>query len=318
MESSYDEFLSHLESRSPWVLALYKETGISSFDLIRKLKKIIPRNLQRKIGHLGTLDPFADGIMLITGNGASRLQDFSHQYLYKKYLAQGVFGIKSNTGDCTGELSEGRKLNSIPQKENFEQELYRKFSPSYMQSTPMFSSAKHKGKNLYEYAREGIQIEKPPVRRWISSIEVSELGLEQMTFSANVGGGTYIRQLFCDIADCLGADGHLSALKRTQIGNVHVQDIESCQFVDELRGFLVELDDLLPFNFSKVNTEQLKKLRNGHSVKIENIELSDSLAVPATSKYIWLFSDNESQKGPLCLAELTGKMAKPFINFAAG
>lgn len=255
-------------SIKPWAIAVNKPAGLSSYDVIREFKRNLPREQLKKIGHLGTLDPFASGLMLVTACGGSRIQDYSHKFLYKTYIATGKFGEKTDTADCEGQVTETssiQNLNSIDWENQF-RDFKRKFFNNYLQRIPSFSATKHEGKKLYELARQGVKIEKPPVQRFLSQLDFLEFEGDRIRFVVTCSGGTYIRQLFEDMCEELEVVGHLTALERTKIGNISSENAIELADIKE-KSFLelsqTQLMDILPIQTVSFDEGQVKRLKNG-------------------------------------------------------
>jgi tRNA pseudouridine55 synthase len=201
----------------PFFFKINKPVGISSFDVIRKLKQFLPPAIG-KIGHFGTLDPFADGLMLVGIGPATRLNTYS-QGLVKEYIATGKFGVSSVTGDNTAPEDGYFKDDTLDDiGEDKLTEVMKSFVGPYMQVPHSYSATKHEGKALYEWAREGKTIVKDPVKRQIYEIELLDFNQDSCRFRVKVSSGTYIRVLFEDIAKKLNTLGHLSSLTRTEVG----------------------------------------------------------------------------------------------------
>lgn len=200
------------------VFALNKPAGPTSFDVVHTVKKLLGKKFARKIGHFGTLDPFADGLILIGTGGATRLADRFHEEFPKTYRAIGKLGVQMDTGDSTGD----EVARAPVEKKSLEEwhELAQSMIGEYWQRPPAFSATKHEGKALYEYARRGIMIEKEPVRREIYQFEVLAVTDETVEFRAQVSSGTYIRTLFEDLAKGRNNLGHLTHLTREKIGEL--------------------------------------------------------------------------------------------------
>ena len=182
----------------PHLFAVDKPKGITSYDVIRKFKKILKRPFG-KIGHLGTLDPFASGLLFIGISGATRFSDLIHDRTNKTYLASGLVGVKTDSGDETGNIVLEQEGKIDIEVEELSRLWGEKFKGDYFQVPPAYSATKHEGKKLYEYAREGIVIEKKAVRRRIEKIQLFDLKDEVVTFEVTVSKGTYIRTLFEDM-----------------------------------------------------------------------------------------------------------------------
>ena len=169
----------------PRIFLVNKPRGLHSGDVLKHFKYNLPLGFG-KIGHLGTLDPFAEGLLLIAIGQAARLSFLFEEILSKTYFASGVFNSSSTTGDCDGEItmSEKVKLPSSIEINN----ICEEFIGDYWQAPPHFSASKHNGKALYKYAREGILISKPPVKRTIYQISNFLLSgsEESCTFSVDI------------------------------------------------------------------------------------------------------------------------------------
>ena len=263
----------------PFVLNVNKPSGMSSSHVVNRFKYMLPK--KTKIGHFGTLDPFASGVLLLGIGGASKINDFIHKYLPKTYLALGKFGFKTDTGDYTGEVVYEKKPSfSIECSKSLREVNYKlqeKFLGSYYQTPPSFSAVKHKGKALYKWAREGKMIKKDPVLREIYELDVLPVKAPYFLFRARVSSGTYIRTLFEDIADVLGEVGTLTALTRESIGKASINDSLSEKdwlpkgekfgvLMDWSAECLLRMDEILPFKKAILNSPHDLDYLNGKKV----------------------------------------------------
>lgn len=193
------------------ILVVEKIPGISTYDLIRKYKR--ENNYKGKIGHGGTLDPFAEGVvLLLLGKATKRFEEI--KTWEKVYLAKLKLGFTSTTGDTEGEIKE---VSSMEPSQKEIKEVIKKFVGEIEQKIPFFSAAKHKGVPLYKLARKGIKIEKKKkvkIRR-IDFVSYNYPFLEIRVF---VSGGTYIRQLAEDIGERLKTGAYLTFLRRESVG----------------------------------------------------------------------------------------------------
>ncbi|GAB4419722.1 MAG: tRNA pseudouridine(55) synthase TruB [Bacteriovoracaceae bacterium] len=253
------------------IIYLNKPKGISSSDAFYPLKKLLKKNGYKntKIGHYGTLDPFATGLLLVAIGPCTRLADFVHEESIKTYLAKGIFGSKTSTGDYTGE-----KLRDFPLPEVLNTDLLTtKFQGEYWQIPPAVSAAKHQGKALYEWVREGVIIQKAPVRRFIHELNVLSITREQIKFEASVSTGTYIRTLMEDIAAHLGSGGHLQELSRIRIGEVSINEAlrEIPSTIEELKNCLHSPTKVLPYAEIQLTTSQCEFFRNGREIVMPEV-----------------------------------------------
>lgn len=207
---------------TPMVYNIFKPVGRSSQQIVSYFKYHLPIK-PFKIGHFGTLDPFASGVLLIGVNGAMRANEFIHQTYPKTYRAIGKLGVKTQTGDILGKViktSCTSLLNSLLEQGQgpLQKKLEGQFLGEYWQRPPIFSASKYQGKALHQWARQGVQIIKEAKKRYIYSLSLEEVSLPYFSFSVTVSSGTYIRKLFEEMAEFMGFDGTLVSLQRTAIG----------------------------------------------------------------------------------------------------
>jgi tRNA pseudouridine55 synthase len=207
------------------LLLVNKPQGKTSFSLIRSLRKLTG---VQKIGHAGTLDPFATGVMVIlVGKNYTRLSD---QFLLsdKEYLAEVYLGVSTDTYDCDGKVvATSRK---IPSMEEVQQTLLQ-FQGEIDQVPPMFSAKKIKGKKLYELARTGITIDRPPAK---IKVETTFLRYEYplLTLRITCSKGTYIRSIAHEMGIILGCGAHLKGLMRTRSGKFKLEECLDGKLLD--------------------------------------------------------------------------------------
>ncbi len=200
------------------IIPIYKPRGISTFDLIRFFKK--GTNFKGKIGHGGTLDPMALGlVLLLFGKETKKFEAIKN--LSKIYIAGIYFGAFSNTYDMAGNL-EIKKCQEATRKDI--KDAILKFRGEYFQEIPPFSAAKHKGKPLYKLARQGIEIERKKKVR-LKKIEILYFNWPILFLKIEASGGFYVRQFVQDIAKKINCFGVLFYLKRTQIGSYSLKNI---------------------------------------------------------------------------------------------
>ena len=194
------------------IINLNKPIGWTSFDVCKKVKKITK---EKKVGHGGTLDPFASGVLVIgTGKDTKKLQYISDEK--KSYDATIFLGEVTNTLDVDGRVIQKRKVPILDKKKITD--VLDSFSGNYYQTPPMFSAKKVEGKKLYEYARKNIYVKRDPVMLKIFSISLNSFDEKNISFSVECSKGTYVRVLGKDISERLGTVGYLNSLTRTQVG----------------------------------------------------------------------------------------------------
>lgn len=212
----------------PLTFNMYKPADISSYDVIRTIKRSFGKKLG-KIGHFGTLDPFACGVLLVGVGGAARLNEYIHE-MPKTYLAVGRLGEETETGDFTAPVSQKDTSPYLEQTiakmdiEFIQKQLQEKFLGDYYQAPHKYSAAKHEGKKLLEWAREGVEIKKEKKLRHIYELEVVSYEFPLLTIRVKVSSGTYIRTLFSECANHLGTIGSLVSLEREAVGHHHIND----------------------------------------------------------------------------------------------
>jgi tRNA pseudouridine55 synthase len=209
------------------VLLVDKPAGITSAGVVARLKRLLKVN---KVGHTGTLDPFATGLLVCCINKATRLAGILES-LTKVYEGTLRLGIRTDTQDATGRIISETPDLSLAESEI--ESTCAKFIGTMEQVPPMFSALKHKGVPLYKLARSGKGIVKPPRQITIHSLEVFQVELPQVRFKVCCSKGTYIRTLASDIGDVLGCGGHLSGLRRLACGDFKIEDAMT---LDELAG----------------------------------------------------------------------------------
>lgn len=200
------------------ILNIYKPKGWTSFDVVKKVRGILN---EKKVGHGGTLDPFAEGV-LILGTGADTKQLTAISGTDKEYKAILLLGSKTDTHDTEGTVVEEKE---IPQLSNEQIEsVLKSFIGEQLQIPPMYSAKKVNGKRLYTLARKNIEVKREPSLINIFDIELIEYNSPYISFKVRCSKGTYIRVLGSDIAEKLGTVGHLTALKRIKVGDYTLND----------------------------------------------------------------------------------------------
>lgn len=200
------------------ILLIDKPEGITSHDVIDIVRK---KTGVKKVGHAGTLDPFATGLLLVAvgRENTKRLDQF--KALPKEYEATGVLGSSSDTGDLTGTITRDKEIDIPPEAL---QATLQKFIGQQTQIPPMYSAKKVGGKKLYELARQGKTIERAPHKINVYNITLLRYNGDQFKLRVNCSAGTYIRTLIEDIANALGTSAYTRELRRTKIGDYSVKD----------------------------------------------------------------------------------------------
>lgn len=213
---------------SEGVLLVDKPEGPTSHDVVRMARRALAT---RRIGHTGTLDPFASGLLLLCVGRATRLAEYLSG-LNKCYRGVARLGVSTTTADLTGEeLQRSERWRTLR-----EEEIMAAFQAQVGeidQLPPVFSAKKVGGVRAYDLARRGEEVELRPVRVVIERIEIVELDLPDVTFEVECSSGTYVRSIARDVGDSLGVGGHLRALRRTRIGSHKVEDAVPAEKMDD-------------------------------------------------------------------------------------
>ncbi|MCX8019309.1 MAG: tRNA pseudouridine(55) synthase TruB [Chitinophagaceae bacterium] len=212
------------------ILLIDKPYGWTSFDIIRKIRKLI--NI-RKVGHAGTLDPLATGLLIVcTGKMTKRIQEFMS--LEKEY--QGIFTLGATTPTYDLESSPENFTPTDNITRDFILQTAQTFIGDQLQLPPAHSAVKVKGKRLYELARAGIAVQGSPRKIRIDEFDIGKIEMPEVHFRVVCSSGTYIRSLAHDFGKALGCGAYLSALCRTRIGSYRLEDAFSLdQLEDEIR-----------------------------------------------------------------------------------
>lgn len=240
-----------------------KPKGITSFDVCFKLRKVLGT---KKIGHTGTLDPNATGVMIILSDKDSK----ANQFLVtdsKEYIGTCILGFQTDTLDIDGKIIEEKNCQ-MPTRTEIE-DVLNSFLGKSKQIPPMTSAIKVDGKKLYEYQREGKTVEIKERDIEVYAIELLDIDDKQFSFKVSVSSGTYIRVLLKDILDKLGLVGTLKELRRTKVDSV---DISDCVRLDDaLNGEIVSHDlyDLLSKKYKTIELENDKDVLNGKPIKLD-------------------------------------------------
>jgi tRNA pseudouridine55 synthase len=209
------------------VLLIDKDKGKTSFNVVSNIRRIF--NI-KKVGHAGTLDPAATGL-LIVALGKKTKEIYKYQDMSKIYTGIITLGKKTPSMDSETEPVETKGFDHV--SENDIEEVRKTFLGEIQQIPPMYSALKHKGKALYKYARKGIDIKREPRKVNIYNFEINKIELPNITFKIECSKGTYIRVIADDFGSKLNCGAYLSELRRTQIGEYKVEDALTISELDE-------------------------------------------------------------------------------------
>ncbi|KQV49965.1 tRNA pseudouridine synthase B [Massilia sp. Root335] len=268
------------------VLLIDKPVGLSSNDALIKAKRVVNA---KKAGHTGTLDPFATGLLPLCFGEATK---FSQDLLEadKTYEAVVHLGITTTTGDTEGDVVETRPVDVTV--EQIEAALAR-FRGPIMQVPPMYSALKRDGKALYEYAREGIVLERDARPVTIHELAMLAYDAPMLTIRVNCSKGTYVRVLGEDIGAALGCGAHLNALRRIQVGALTVAGmvtLEQLQAHDNPLSLLAPVDALLSsFPPVELTPELAARFLNGQRLALNR----EPVALPETQGRVRVYHDGK-------------------------
>ncbi len=250
------------------VINVYKEPGYTSHDVVARLRGILK---QKKIGHMGTLDPNAVGVLPVCMGKATKLCDILSEK-DKTYDATLLLGTVTDTQDTTGEVkSQAVKEDIEALDEDKVFETIKSYIGEYDQIPPMFSAIKINGQKLYNLARKGEEIERPPRHCEIIDITVTNIDLPRVDMHVTCSKGTYIRTLCHDIGADLGVGGCMERLVRTKVDRFDVKDSISLEQIEKARDdgtlgdYIVKTDEMLDrYSKCKVSEDAEKLVRNGN------------------------------------------------------
>jgi tRNA pseudouridine55 synthase len=278
------------------IINVYKEKGYTSHDVVARMRGILK---MKKIGHTGTLDPEAEGVLPVClGKGTKLCDLFTDKD--KTYEAVLLLGYSTDTQDMTGKILSRQEVDI--QEEQL-QEVIRSFAGEYMQIPPMYSALKVNGKKLYELARQGREVERQPRPVHIYEIEVLKMDLPRVHMRISCSKGTYIRTLCHDIGSALGCGGCMESLLRTRVGRFRLEESLKLDEIEELvrSGTFenaVTTVDAVFAEYPKITADisQDRLLHNGNAVSAQyagqTVRMYDSLG-----QFIGLYAAYEDKSG---------------------
>lgn len=250
------------------ILLVNKKKGMTSYDVIRKIKFAFKEmDIKTKIGHSGTLDPFAEGLLIVLLGKYTRMSDYLMD-LEKTYSGTFIQGVGTDTLDLDGEVIETTKtLEPSVILSNISN-----FIGEQMQVPPFYSALKHNGKKLYEYARKGENITKPPRKIFVYDLSIKKESSESFSFVTRVSKGTYVRKLIYDYTMSLGVASYLTSLKREKMGEFSLEDARVIEEItpENIEKNLMTIDDInLPYERITLSEREREKLSNGIRIDTE-------------------------------------------------
>ena len=282
-------------------LIVNKPKGITSFDVIRKLKPILK---EKRIGHIGTLDPFASGVLIIALGRYTKLF-FLFDDLYKEYIARGVFGESRDTDDVEGKTLKITQNQNILSFNELETLIKNNFLGNILQKPPIYSAKKIDGKRAYDLARENKEFQLKSVNVFINNIELLEYDYPYFTIKTSVSKGTYIRAIVRDIGEITNNLAYTKDLIRSSIGDYNIDKSVSLENINS--DNIISFFDMFK-NFDKLAIEdekEIKQILSGNTKLIENINIKNKyLALVDRNNNLLAIINNVNNSNRYCFIDV--------------
>ena len=243
------------------LIAVNKKKDMTSFDVVNKISHLFGI---KKVGHTGTLDPLAEGVLIVAIGKATKVVELVTSKT-KEYISDVVLGIRTDTRDITGKVID--KVDAI-NIDNLDK-VVESFQKTYNQEVPIYSAVKVKGKKLYEYARNNENVELPKKEVTIEKIEILEKNNNEFKLKTTVSKGTYIRSLIDDIGESLGTHATMKTLTRTKQANISIDEAYTLDEIENNNFKLLSVEYVLDYPVEVVDKQLEKKISNGQ--RIDNI-----------------------------------------------
>ena len=260
------------------IYLLDKPQGITSFDVVQSMRKSLKL---KRIGHAGTLDPFATGLLILATGKFTRIADCFHRY-DKEYLARIRLGVCTDTDDMTGRIIE--ETNPGPLDRKRIEEVLKPMIGTIQQVPPAISAKRVNGKRLYDMNRAGVRQAPRPAVVTIHGIETMNVNMPHVDLRITCGTGTYVRSIARDLGNTLGIGGAVETLRRVRIGPYHVDGPDVTVLESPVpiahQDILPDLDALM------LQGSELSQLGMGKSVLLKHVELEENLQVRVFSDYL--------------------------------
>ena len=259
------------------VINIYKEEGLTSFDVCKEIRKI---SGEKKIGHTGTLDPKATGVLPICLGKATKIIDYIMND-NKSYFTEFKLGINTDTYDLEGKVIEEFDISTITEEDV--EKAVLSFCKEYMQVPPMYSALKKNGVRLYDLARQGIEVEREGRRVVIYNIENIKINLPYVSMDVTCSKGTYIRSLCFDIGQKLNVGATVTKLERTRTSSFYKENsIKLSELTKEnIHNYLITIEEALKkYDSIKINKGFSKLLVNGVKVcdkRVTNCNIKENI-----------------------------------------
>lgn len=273
------------------IVIIHKEPDYTSHDVVAKMRGICG---QKKVGHTGTLDPMATGVLPVCLGSATKVCDMLADR-EKEYVAELLLGVETDTQDITGKRLAERNPEVSAE---MVREAILSFQGEYSQIPPMYSALKVNGKKLYELARAGKEVERRPRAVYIRELEILECSLPVVRFRVICSKGTYIRTLCADIGEKLGCGGTMQSLRRTAVGAFRLEDAYTLEELQQLKDGGRLREAILPVDsvfgscpVLHVRREYLRLLDNGNAILPEQTAEKE---LYAPDRWVRMYGADES------------------------
>lgn len=273
------------------IILINKPKNVTSRDVVNQVGKILKN---KKIGHTGTLDPIATGVLVLCVGKYTKLVDLITSY-EKEYISTVLVGTETDTLDVTGNI-----LNKVDVKLEEDKliQALKSFKGDYIQEVPIYSAVKINGKKLYEYARNNESIDLPKREVEIKNIELLDIDNNEFTFKVKVSKGTYIRSLINDIGKYLEIPMCMKELHRTMQGNFKINDCYTIEDIENGNYNILDIKDVLDYKVIKINDKTLEfKIKNG--ALIDNNFNYDTVMFELDDKIIAIYQTYEKDNTKL-------------------
>lgn len=242
------------------IILVNKPSGMTSHDVVNKLRRILKT---KKVGHCGTLDPDAIGVLVVCVNKATKVLQFLTSES-KEYVATLSLGTSTDTYDASGKIIETKEFYALDNNEIVA--CFNNFIGSQEQKPPIYSAIKVNGKKLYEYARAGEQVEVPTRSVTVNHLEILQIENNLIKFKVGCSKGTYIRSLCYDLAKALGYPGHMKDLIRTKSGNFSLENCFTLEQIENGEYTTVSLEEALN-SYQQLVVDDEKIIFHGKKIK---------------------------------------------------
>lgn len=280
-----EEYLSNYSG----VIVVNKKSNMTSFDVVNEISRTLGI---KKIGHTGTLDPLAEGVLVVTVGKATKIAELLTA-TYKEYQAGVILGVETDTLDITGKIINSKIVPDNLPIEN----VLKSFKKTYLQEVPIYSAVKVKGKKLYEYARENKTVELPKKEVTIKEISLLETDRNTFIFKALVSKGCYIRSLIRDIGESLDTYATMTNLTRTKQGKYTLTDAYTLEDIASGNFNLLKIEDVLDYPKVVADEKLSFKIKSGQKLKNEYNIKDKALFIDQNNKLLGIYQvENEKLK----------------------